>query len=173
MDSSGRLSPYRTNLWQVSDAESRNGQFKIFTYKQKVSVLARKRFIYNFNSSINISKHDKIPIVDYTWKKIFAEEESDKTDIAICSWNPINYNFLNHAELKNNEFLSGSSDNNGNNQTNNKELTRMDLNFRSIYDACIVFEFLRLEKRDSKIIRRVDENKENQINTFAIFDNIK
>ena len=105
-------------------------------------MLARKRCIYNFNSGINISKHDIIPIVDYAWKNSFAEEESNRSAITVFGWNLLNYDLLNHTELKNKEMLSGRSDNDGKNETNNNELTGMDLIFRSGYAGCVVFELL-------------------------------
>ena len=132
------------------------------TYERKTSVLARKRCIYNINSSINISKNDTILITSYAWKKNFVEEESDRTDIAVHGWNLLNYNLLNHVNLeKNMEVLSCSTKKGGSNQIDNKELTNMGLNFRSGYDGFIAFELLQLAKRDRKMIRRVNKNKEN------------
>ena len=83
------------------------------------------------------------------------------------------YNLLTHTELKNKKVLSDISDNNGNNETNNNKLTLMDLSLKSDYTGNVVFELLQLTKIDSKNIRRVERNKENQINTVAIFNNIK
>ena len=58
--------------------------------------------------------------------------------------------------------------NNDNNQTDNNKLTNIDFNFRYGYDGQVIFELLQLAKKDSEMIRRVNENKENWINTVSI-----
>ena len=57
--------------------------------------------------------------------------------------------------------------NNDNNQTDNNKLTNIDFNFRYGYDGQVIFELLQLAKKDSEMIRRVNENKENWINTVS------
>ena len=70
-------------------------------------------------------------------------------------------------------MLSDSSNSKGNDETNKNKIIGINLIFKFGYAGHVVFGILQLAKRDSKMIRRVGENKENQINTVTIFDNIK
>jgi len=94
--------PYGTHLWQVGDAASMNGTFKIGITKAKEELLAAKE--KRFMSSKFIPT-DIIPIVNKAWQKSFAYVLFGRKALAERGWNP-----LDMALLKNKDALDTKQD---------------------------------------------------------------
>ncbi len=79
--------PYATHVWQVADASSLNGSYKIELTKAKRRYI-EKREIPKFEPM------DIIPLVNMAFPKSFGNRKNAIKAIADRGWNPLNYNIL-------------------------------------------------------------------------------
>ena len=103
--------PYGTHLWQVGDASSMNGTFKIGITKAKEELMAAKE--QRFMNS-NFLPTDIIPIVNRAWSKSFANVAYGKKALAERGWNPLNMALLKNKEVLDTKQDDGASTNNSN-----------------------------------------------------------
>jgi len=109
--------PHGTHLWQVGDAASMNGAFKIGITKAKEELMSakEKRFM-----SAKFLPTDRIPIVNKAWAKSFANVAFGRKALVERGWNP-----LNRALLKNKEVMDTRLEAEANNEDALSILTRV------------------------------------------------
>ena len=88
--------PYGTHLWQVGDAASMNGTFKIGITKAKEELMAAKdkRFMAS-----KFLPTDIIPIINKAWARSFANVAYGKKALAERGWNPLNIALLTNKDV--------------------------------------------------------------------------
>jgi hypothetical protein len=86
--------PYATHIWQVGDASSINGSFKINLMKAKREYI-KKRGVPRFEPT------DIVPLVNKAFPLSFDNQKSAIKAIAHRGWNPLNFNLLNVLPDKN------------------------------------------------------------------------
>ena len=79
--------PYATHIWQVADASSLNGSYKIELAKAKRKYI-EKRDTPKFEPT------DIIPLVNMAFPRSFGNKKNAIKAIADRGWNPLNYNIL-------------------------------------------------------------------------------
>ena len=79
--------PYATHVWQVADASSLNGAYKIELAK------AKRKYIEHRNTP-KFEPTDIIPLVNMAFAKSFGSQKNALKAIADRGWNPLNYNIL-------------------------------------------------------------------------------
>jgi hypothetical protein len=79
--------PYATHLWQVDDASSLNGAFKIELTRAKRNYIKHRR-IPKFEPT------DIVPLTNIAFSKSFGKTENAKRAIEKKGWNPLNYYLL-------------------------------------------------------------------------------
>ncbi|MFN9982628.1 MAG: hypothetical protein ACK53Y_22055, partial [bacterium] len=79
--------PYATHVWQVADASSLNGCFKIELTKAKRKYLQHR-------SKPKFEPTDIVPLVNMAFPKSFGNQENARKAIASRGWNPLNYKIL-------------------------------------------------------------------------------
>lgn len=79
--------PYATHVWQVADASSLNGCFKIELTKAKQKYLQHR-------SKPKFEPTDIVPLVNMAFPKSFGNQENARKAIASRGWNPLNYKIL-------------------------------------------------------------------------------
>jgi len=79
--------PYATHVWQVADASSLNGAYKIELAKAKCKYIEHRN-VPKFEPT------DIIPLVNMAFAKSFGSQKNALKAIADRGWNPLNYNIL-------------------------------------------------------------------------------
>ena len=79
--------PYATHIWQVADASSLNGSYKIELAKAKRKYIEHRE-VPKFEPT------DIIPLVNIAFPKSFGKQKNAVKAIAERGWNPLNYNIL-------------------------------------------------------------------------------
>lgn len=85
--------PYGTHLWQVHDASSMNGNFKIQLNKSKSKYLEYR------SGDLKFLMTDVVPLVKMAWKDSFANQDRARDAISSRGWGPLNYVLLDHPKL--------------------------------------------------------------------------
>ncbi len=79
--------PYATHIWQVADASSLNGAYKVELAKAKCKYI-KKRETPKFEPT------DIVPLVNMAFPKSFGNRKNAIKAIADRGWNPLNFNIL-------------------------------------------------------------------------------
>lgn len=79
--------PYATHVWQVADASSLNGTYKIELAK------AKRKYVEHRNVP-KFEPTDIVPLVNMAFEKSFGNQKNAMKAIADRGWNPLNYNIL-------------------------------------------------------------------------------
>jgi len=79
--------PYATHIWQVNDASSLNGKFKIELTKAKRNYI-KHRDVPKFEPT------DIVPLINAAFSRSFGNADAAKKAIQERGWNPLNYNLL-------------------------------------------------------------------------------
>jgi hypothetical protein len=79
--------PYATHIWQVNDASSLNGAFKIELTK------AKQKYI-NHRDVPKFEPTDIVPLVNMAFSNSFGNSVNAKKAIEARGWNPLNYYLL-------------------------------------------------------------------------------
>jgi len=79
--------PYATHVWQVADASSLNGSYKIELVK------AKRQYLEHRNQP-KFEPTDIVPLVNMAFGKSFGNKKNAVKAIAERGWNPMNYNIL-------------------------------------------------------------------------------
>jgi len=87
--------PYVTHIWQVADASSLNGAFKIELAKAKRNYIDH-RDVPKFEPT------DIVPLVNRAFPNSFGKNKNAVKAIAERGWNPLNYNIL--TKMQGNEM---------------------------------------------------------------------
>lgn len=85
--------PYGTHIWQVHDASSLNGAFKMILNDAKMEYIKARHGEMKFVTS------DVIPLVKMCWDESFGRTDRAKRAIEKRGWNPLNYALLDHESL--------------------------------------------------------------------------
>ncbi len=110
--------PYGTSYWQVGDSSKQNGCFTMALTKKKCDLLRAKELA---GVEFGINKEDVTHIVFQAWTHSFARVVQNKSAIADCGWNPLNYNCLLHPEIVATRYARGGLGSGGSNSFSNKE----------------------------------------------------
>jgi hypothetical protein len=79
--------PYATHIWQVNDASSLNGKFKLELTKAKRNYI-RHCDVPKFEPT------DIVPLINAAFSRSFGNADAAKKAIQERGWNPLNYNLL-------------------------------------------------------------------------------
>jgi hypothetical protein len=79
--------PYATHIWQVADASSLNGAYKI-------ELVKAKRQYLEYRNQPKFEPTDIVPLVNMAFEKSFGNQKNAVKAIADRGWNPLNYNIL-------------------------------------------------------------------------------
>jgi hypothetical protein len=79
--------PYATHIWQVGDANSVNGSFKINLTKSKCEYI-------KITGAPRFEMMDIIPLVNWAFPLSFGNQKSAIKAVAQRGWNPLNFNLL-------------------------------------------------------------------------------
>jgi hypothetical protein len=79
--------PYATHVWQVADASSLNGSYKI-------EVAKAKRKYLEYRAVPKFEPTDIVPLVNMAFPKSFGRQQNAVKAITSQGWNPLNYNIL-------------------------------------------------------------------------------
>lgn len=88
--------PYGTHLWQVGDASSMNGCFKIGLTKAKSEIMRAKQAR---QMKPTFLPTDIIPIVNKAWSVSFGNKSNGSKALAERGWNPCNRALLKHKDV--------------------------------------------------------------------------
>jgi hypothetical protein len=83
----------QASYWQVGESSEQNGCFKMMLTKYKRKLLQCKELA---GVKFAIKKEDITYIVSQAWADSFARDAHNKSAMADCGWNPLNYNCLLH-----------------------------------------------------------------------------
>lgn len=126
--------------------------------------------MHNYHSRVNLTKHDIIPLANYTWKHSFAFVESNHQAAVTQGWNLLNCNLLNNIELKG---MIGTLNPSGEDIIDKEELVSNNLNFRSGFAGCAVFDLLQLARRDTNMLKKLEESKKDWTTSTRLLEIIK
>ncbi len=110
--------PYGTSYWQVGESSEQNGYFKMALTKYNRDLLRAKE---KAGVEFGINKEDVSYIVSQAWTHSFACVVQNKSAIADCGWNPLNFNCLVHPEIIATRYTRGGLGSGGSNSCSNKE----------------------------------------------------
>lgn len=85
--------PYGTHIWQVHDASSMNGSFKMLLNKSKMEYLKHRC------GEMKCRMTYVIPLVSMSWEESFGRADRAKRAIGRRGWGPLNYILLDHVKL--------------------------------------------------------------------------
>jgi len=85
--------PYATHIWQVADASSLNGSYKIELAK------AKRKYI-EYRDVPKFEPTDIVPLVNMAFPKSFGRAKNAIKAITDRGWNPLNYNILTKLPAK-------------------------------------------------------------------------
>jgi hypothetical protein len=88
--------PNGTHLWQVGDASSMNGCFKMGVTKAKEEL---QTFRFRMMMKPQFRPTDVIPIANKAWACSFARTSRGKKALAERGWNPCNRSILCHKDV--------------------------------------------------------------------------
>ena len=88
--------PHGTHLWQVGDALSMNGTFKIGVTKAKEAIMSAKQSRRLKEAFVPT---DIVPIVNKAWNLSFGTSKNGKKALIERGWNPCNKALLKHDDV--------------------------------------------------------------------------
>jgi hypothetical protein len=157
--------PYATHIWQVADASSLNGCYKIELTK------AKRNYI-QYRSVPKFEPTDIVPLVNVAFSKSFGKQKNAQKAIASRGWNPLNYNILTKLPAQEIVDLTAAdcAQMNGNSSTTTTS-TNMALNINirtgsgSFYLDKLIEEEKKGEgrKRKFEALKREQQTKEQKI----------
>ena len=155
--------PYATHIWQVADASSLNGAYKIELAR------AKRRYVERRDTP-RFEPTDIVPLVNMSFPKSFGNRNNAVKAISERGWNPINYNILtNLPSAKNIVDLTTEADSQANATDSSSNHTGMlipklniNLDSGSYYLDRLIEEEKKSEDRKKKFEDMKSEHKTKQ-----------